>query len=266
MYGPANYAVAMLTAIVTGASSGIGRTFAHHLAQKHLNLVLVARGRQGLERVADECRAMGAGDVEVLPADLSQEEGIGLVEARLHAGDVHTLINNAGFSVGAEFADAASDALRGQLRVNVEAVLRLSHAALAPMTARGGGVLINVASVAGFLPGRGTTYSASKAWVTTFTEGLATDLVGTGVHVQALCPGFVRTGFHRSAGIDMVRTPEWLYVDVEHLVATSLREVGTDSVVCIPGGVYKAIVGFSRMLPTGLIRRVAAAVKSKGRD
>src|SRR5699024_363794 len=176
---------------VTGASRGSGRTYAHLLARKRLDLVLVARAEQRLQQVAGECRAMGAAHVEVLPADLSTQEGISAVEERIRRGDVHTLVNNAGFSVGTEFADARAQALDSQLRVNVEAVLRLCHMAVGPMTARGAGVIINVASTAALLPGRGTTYSASKAWVVNFTEGLATDLAGTGVHVQALCPGFV---------------------------------------------------------------------------
>lgn len=256
----------MPIALVTGASSGIGQTFAHHLALKHLDLVLVARGAQRLEQVAEQCRAMGAKRVEILPADLSTQDGIGAVEQRLHQGDVHTLVNNAGFSVGAEFADASIDALSRQLRVNVEAVLRLSHAALGPMRARNRGVLINVASVAALLPGRGTTYSASKAWVVNFTEGLAADLVGTGVHVQALCPGFVRTRFHETAGIDMRRTPGWMYVDEDVLVDTSLRQVGSSRAMCVPGGLYKAVAMVSRFLPRGSLRQVAAGVKSKGRD
>src|SRR5699024_8170910 len=127
----------MSTALVTGASSGIGRTFAHHLALKRLDLVLVARGEQRLQQVADECRAMGARHVEVLPADLSAHEGIDVVEERIRRGDVHTLVNNAGFSVGDEFADAGPEALASQLRVNVEAVMRLCHVAVGPMTARG---------------------------------------------------------------------------------------------------------------------------------
>src|SRR5699024_6944514 len=142
----------------------------------------------------------------------------------------------------------------------------LCHMAVGPMTARGAGVIINVASTAALLPGRGTTYSASKAWVVNFTEGLATDLAGTGVHVQALCPGFVRTQFHESAGIDMRRTPAWMYVDADVLVDTSLRRVGGGDVLCVPGAVYRGVAMISRILPRRLLRRVAAGVKSKGRD
>ncbi|HIZ34214.1 MAG TPA: SDR family oxidoreductase [Candidatus Ruania gallistercoris] len=256
----------MPTALVTGASSGIGLTFARHLAQKGLGLVLVARRADRLEQVAAECHAMGAPQVQVLPADLATEAGIETVAERLRTGDVHTLVNNAGLSVGKEFGVAGIDELAGQLRVNVEAVLRLSHAVLPELRARRSGAIINVASIAGLLPGRGSTYSASKAWVISFTEGLAADLGGSGVRVQALCPGFVRTEFHDSAGIDMRRTPEWMYVDADHLVATSLRDLARGTVLSVPGAQYRTIATVSRLIPRGLVRRLAARVKSKGRD
>ena len=256
----------MPTALVTGASSGIGLTFARHLAQKQLSLVLVARSTDRLEQVAAECRAMGAPHVEVLTADLGSTVGLAAVTDRLAAGDVHTLVNNAGLSVGQEFADAEIEDLAHQLQVNVEAVLRLTHAALPGMLARGAGAIINVASIAALLPGRGTTYSAAKAWVVNFTEGLATDLAGTGIRVQVLCPGFVRTSFHRAAGIDMDRTPGWMYVDVDHLVVTSLRDLARGTVLSVPGVLYSAIAVVTRLLPRSLLRRLAAGVKSKGRD
>lgn len=256
----------MPTALITGASSGIGLTFARHLAQRGLSLVLVARRTSRLEQVAAECRAMGAPQVQVLGADLGTEAGIETVAERLRAGDVHTLVNNAGLSVGKEFGDAGIEELTGQLRVNVEAVLRLSHAVLPSLKVAGRGVIINIASVAGLLPGRGSTYSASKAWVIAFTEGLAADLAGTEVRVQALCPGFVRTEFHHVAGIDMHRTPNWLYVDADHLVATSLRDVARGSVLSVPGGQYRAIAAAAKLVPRSVLRRAAARVKSKGRD
>lgn len=256
----------MPTALVTGASSGIGLTFARHLAQRGLSLVLVARSTDRLEQVAAECRAMGAPQVQVLTADLASVAGVATVTDRLAAGDVHTLVNNAGLSVGQELADAGIDVLAHQLQVNVEAVLRLTHAALPGMLARGAGAIINVASIAALLPGRGTTYSASKAWVVNFTEGLATDLTGTGIRVQVLCPGFVRTEFHRTAGIAMDRTPSWMYVDADHLVATSLRDLARGKVFSVPGGFYAAVAVGTRLLPRPLLRRLAAGVKSKGRD
>lgn len=256
----------MPTALVTGASSGIGLTFARHLAQKGLGLVLVARSTERLEQVAAECRALGAPQAEVLTADLGTDTGIATVVQRLGAGDVHTLVNNAGLSVGQEFADADVAVLDHQLSVNVAAVLRLTHAALPGMLARGAGAIINVASIAALLPGRGTTYSAAKAWVLQFTEGLATDLAGTGVRVQALCPGFVRTEFHQSAGIDMDRTPRWMYVDVDQLVQVSLRDLARGRVLSVPGTFYATVAVLARVIPRSLLRRLAGGIKSKGRD
>ncbi|UFU07390.1 SDR family NAD(P)-dependent oxidoreductase [Ruania halotolerans] len=256
----------MPTALVTGASSGIGLTFARHLAQRGQHLVLVARSTDRLELVAAECRALGAPDVEVLPADLGTEGGISAVAERLRGEDIHTLVNNAGLSLGTPFAKATEEALAHQLTVNVEAVLRLTRAAVPGMTTRGSGAIINVASVAALLPGRGSTYSASKAWVLQFTEGLAMNLAGTGVRVQALCPGFVRTEFHDAAGIDMSRTPDWMYIDADHLVAISLRDLSRGKVVSVPGALYTGIVVVAKLAPRGLIRRLAAGIKSRGRD
>ncbi|SEE95586.1 SDR family NAD(P)-dependent oxidoreductase [Ruania alba] len=256
----------MSTALITGASSGIGLTFARHLAQRSQSLVLVARNAHRLEVVAAECRALGAPTVEVLPADLATDAGMSSVADRLRRDDLHTLVNNAGLSIGAPFVEASERALTHQLAVNVEAVLRLTRAVLPGLTQRGAGVIINVASVAALLPGRGSTYSASKAWVLQFTEGLAMNLFGTGVRVQALCPGFVRTEFHDAAGIDMSRTPDWMYTSADHVVAASLRDVGRGKVVSVPGVLYSALAVVAKHAPRGVIRRLAAEVKSRGRD
>ncbi|MBK5250932.1 MAG: SDR family NAD(P)-dependent oxidoreductase [Actinomycetales bacterium] len=256
----------MPTALVTGATSGIGLAFARHLAARGRALVLVARDAQRLAMVAAECRALGAPDVEVLPADLATSDGVTAVAARLRGPDVGMLVNNAGFAVGRPFLRASEAELVRQLDVNVAAVLRLTHAALPGMVERGSGAVINVSSISALLPGRGSTYSSSKAWVLAFSEGLATDVARYGVRVQALCPGFVRTEFHERAEIEMARTPSWMYVDVDHLVATSLRDLDRGVVLSVPGALYRAMATLAQVVPRPIVRRFAAGLKSKGRD
>jgi short-subunit dehydrogenase len=145
-------------------------------------------------------------------------------------------------------------------------VLQLTHAALPRMLARGHGGVINVASVAGLLPGRGSAYSASKAWVISLTEGLSANLQGTGVRLLALCPGFVRTEFHERAGIDMTSAPEALWLDADDVVAIALRDLARDAVVSVTGRRYRAIVLASRLAPRPLVRRAASRMgQARGR-
>jgi short-subunit dehydrogenase len=183
------------------------------------------------------------------------------VADRLAAG-VRILVNNAGFGTSGEFWSADLELLQSQLDVNVTAVMQLTRAALPPMLTAGVGTVINVASVAGLLPGRGSTYSASKAWVISFSEGLANGLEGTGVGVHALCPGFVRTEFHERAGIDMDGTPSVLWLNVADVVRDCIADVAKGQVVIVPGLQYKALTTAGRMVPRSLVR---AATKLVGR-
>ncbi|GGM08356.1 SDR family NAD(P)-dependent oxidoreductase [Nakamurella endophytica] len=253
----------MPTALVTGASSGIGAAFARRLAAAGHHLVLVARDAARLEDARGPLRAQGAPDVEVLAADLTDPAQLQAVQERLAdpGRPVDLLVNNAGLAVGHDFLDAPPAELQHQIDLNVTAVTLLARAALPGMVARGHGGVINVASVAGLIPGRGTTYAGSKAFVVALTEGLTTPLRGTGVRVQALCPGFVRTEFHRRAGIDMSRAPGWVYVDVDTVVRTSLADLRANRPVSVPGPLYRTLVGAVRVLPRGLVRRVAGGLE-----
>ena len=180
-------------------------------------LVLVARDGARLATRREELLAAGSPAIELIPADLTEPAQRTAVADRLRSGDapVDLLVNNAGGTLGVDFIDAAEEDLIRQVDLLVMAVMVLTRAALPGMRARGHGGVINVASTAGLVSGRGSTYAASKAWVVSFSEGLAMQLRGTGVRIQALCPGFVRTEFHQRAHIDMSTTPAWAYLDVD---------------------------------------------------
>lgn len=245
-------------ALITGPTSGIGAGYARRYARDGYDLVLVARHVQHLEQVARELESQ-AGAIEILPADLADAAGRDAVAQRLSAG-VQVLVNNAGLGTSGEFWAADPALLRTQLDVNVTAVMQLTRAALPAMIDAGTGTVLNVASVAGLLPGRGSTYSASKAWVVSFTEGLANGLHGTGVGVHVVCPGFVHTEFHSRAGIDMAGMPSFMWLEVDDVVSHSLADVAAGKTISVPGLQYKALVNAGRILPRSLLRTIVRRV------
>jgi short-subunit dehydrogenase len=242
----------------------LGAGYARRFARDGYDLVLVARDVDRLVDLAAELRAAHRIDVEVLPADLSDAGDRDKVCARLAAG-VQVLVNNAGFGTSGELWSTEPAVLQRQLDVNVTAVMHLTRAALPPMRAAGRGSVINIASVAGLLSGRGSTYSASKAWVVSFSEGLANGLTGTGVGVHAVCPGFVRTEFHQRAGIDMASIPGPLWLSVDDVVDESLADVAKGTVVSIPGVQYKVLTTAGRLVPRRLVRELTKRI-GRGRD
>jgi short-subunit dehydrogenase len=252
-------------ALITGPTSGLGAGFARRYATDGYDLVLVARDVRRLEQLAAELHDEAGATVEVLPADLAEAADRAKVADRLSAG-VRVLVNNAGFGTSGEFWTESLDVLQSQLDVNVTAVMALTHAALPPMLDAGEGTIINVASVAGLLPGRGSTYSASKAWVISFTEGLSNGLGGTGVGVHALCPGFIRTEFHERAGIEMDGTPSFLYLEVSDVVRDCIADAAKGEVVIIPGMQFKALTTAGHVVPRSWVRRINKTVaKGRGR-
>ncbi|MDO9456164.1 SDR family oxidoreductase [Nocardioides sp.] len=238
----------MPTALVTGATAGIGHAFAVHLARRDHDLVLVARDGARLDEVAATLRTDHGVEVETLVADLVEPDQLALVEARLRdAGrPVDLLVNNAGFGLKQRFLDNPVEAEVAMLDVLVTAVLRLTHAALGPMTERGSGGVINVSSVAAFLP-RGT-YAAAKAWVNSFSEWAANEYRGQGVTVMSLCPGFTKTEFHERMNVK--RGDSFMWLDVDFLVDKALKDFDKGRVYSIPGAHYKAITTLTKIIPS----------------
>lgn len=235
------------TALITGASSGIGAAFARRLARQNYRLILVARREARLQELADELQQQCHISAEVLAADLSTAEGIHRVEERIAtAGALDLLINNAGFGTYGHFTDVGADRHEDMINVHVTASIRLCRAALPTMLKRGRGSIINVASVAAFFPLPGNaTYAASKAYLVTFSEALQREVAGSGVKIQALCPGFTVTEFHGTPeykGFDRSEVPKVLWMRSEDVVSVSLRSLRRNHVICIPGWKYQALV------------------------
>ncbi|WP_369207348.1 SDR family NAD(P)-dependent oxidoreductase [Streptomyces sp. PU-14G] len=253
----------MTTALITGATAGIGAAFARRLASRGYHLVLAARDTERLWREATELHDRHGVEADVITADLATDAGIAAVEDRLRdpAHPIDLLVNNAGFGNKGRYLEVELADELAMLKVHCEAVLRLTSAATASMRERGRGGVINVASVAAFFP-RGT-YGASKAWVTQFTQGAAKDLAGQGVRLLALCPGFVRTEFHERAGMGTGNIPSWMWLDADKVVETALRDLARGRSLSIPDPRYKALLGASRLVPQGVLGRVSSTTGRK---
>lgn len=238
---------------MTGATAGIGLEFARQLAARGHDLVLVARDTTRLEAVAAELQATYGVGAEVLTADLADRSQLAVVEERLASADrpVELLVNNAGFGLKKRFLDNDVDHEQAMLDVLVVAVMRLSHAALGAMTARGSGGIINVSSVAAFLP-RGS-YSAAKAYVNSFGAWAANEYRPRGVTVTTLCPGFTKTEFHERMKVR--RGSGYLWLEAGFLVSECLKDFDKGKAMSIPGRQYKAITAATRMAPTRLTQR-----------
>ncbi|MFE1069790.1 SDR family NAD(P)-dependent oxidoreductase [Streptomyces sp. NPDC058783] len=253
----------MTTALITGSTAGLGAAFARRLAADGHDLVLVARDTERLREQATELHDRHGIEAEVLTADLSTDTGIDAVAARLsdRRSPVDLLINNAGFGNKGRFLDVSMADELTMLKVHCEAVLRLTSAAVEAMRERGRGGVVNVASVAAFVP-RGT-YGASKAWVVQFTQGVAKDLAGSGVRLMALAPGFVRTEFHERAGMGTDNIPNWMWLDADNVVAAALADLSRGKSLSIPDPRYKTLMGAAKLVPRGLLGGITSRTGRK---
>jgi short-subunit dehydrogenase len=242
--------------MVTGASAGIGATFARQLAARGCDLILVARRAERLAEQAREIEAAFPVKAKTLAADLTDGADLAGVEARIAGSErLEYLVNNAGFGVVGRFFETPLARVDNMHRLHVMAPLRLMHAALGGMVARGRGNIINVSSVSGFGQNPGSVgYSATKTWMTSFTEGLYMELktIGSPVRVQALCPGFTLSEFHDVIAFDRKKIPSWMWMTAEDVVSASLRGLERDQLIVIPGWRYRMLVGLMRAFPRSL--------------
>ncbi len=250
-------------ALVTGASSGIGRAIAVQLAIDGSDLIIVARRRDRLEALAEELRAAHGVKVDVLVADVTVPDQLAAVEDRLRDGEpaVDLLVNNAGVGGQGSFADIPLDRQDRQIRLNVVAPVRLTHAALQRMLPRGHGGVLNVSSIAGLQPmPHLATYAATKAYLSSFTHALHEEVRGKGVSVTNLLPGFTRTEFHGASDLDRSVVPKLFWMTADDVARAGLRAVAQGRAQCVPGLVYRVATGISNVTPWSVSRRVLGVV------
>jgi uncharacterized protein len=251
-------------ALVTGASSGIGEAIARQLAANGTELVLVARDTERLKRLADSVPV----PCQVLTADLDDPIQLLTVEHRLAAqtDPIDLLVNNAGFGFVGNFNDLDLDRECSVVNVNITAVMRLAHAAGSAMKQRRSGGILNVSSLAGFIPApNSATYAATKAFVTSFSQALHEELKSHGVHVSALCPGYTRTEFQQRANAteESNRVPSFLWQSADEVARAGLVGIAKNQAVVVPGKQNKALSGLTSALPRGVTRRIVSAGTSK---
>ncbi|MGY2744093.1 SDR family NAD(P)-dependent oxidoreductase [Pseudarthrobacter sp. O4] len=241
------------TALITGATAGIGAEFARQLAEQGHHVVLVARDAARLQAKAEDLERRYSVRAEVISADLADDAGVATVVARLSdpSRPVEILVNNAGIGLLRSFAENDIAEERRHLKLHVETAMELSHAALQGMLERGSGRIINVASVAAFLP-RGT-YSAAKAWLLSFSRGANLAYAKRGVNVTAVCPGFTHTEFHDRMGMDKAVAPRWMWLQAERVVREGLADNGKGKAVSIPTRRYKLLTAAARILPSRFV-------------
>jgi uncharacterized protein len=250
------------TALVTGPSSGIGRCIATELATRGTDIIVVARRKERLDTLATELRAAYGVAVEVIPTDLSNPTELLRVEDRLR--DLHRpvdlIVNNAGLGTTGDFADLSMDGEDAQVRLNVLAMVRLTHAVLPTMISHHHGGVLNVASITALTPCPGhATYAATKAFIASFTESIRTEVKGEGVHVTLLLPGFTHTERFTVGGVRHVKLPQFLWLPPDRVAHEGLDAVEAGRRRHIPGVANKIVVAAIRVVP----RSVPTAISAK---
>ena len=255
----------MATALITGATAGIGAAYAKLLAKEGFDLVLVARDLPRLKGVAIELSKLYKIKAETIKADLTKPAQLAKVEKRLanNSKPIEVLINNAGFGLKDSFLVSNLAKEQELLDVLVTAPMRLSHAVLPGMIKRNSGSIVNVSSVASFIAGG--TYSAAKSYLTVFSEYLHTELRDTNIKVSALCPGFTKTEFHARGKMKMSGLPNYMWTTVDQVVAKSWRYVKAGKVICIPGWQYMLLSSIARIAPRPLVRKLGIKIRRKQR-
>lgn len=255
-------------ALITGASSGIGAAFARQLAKHGYALVLVARRAERLQALSTELRARYGVEIRSIVADLTLREDVNNVtHAVSELPELEILVNNAGFGMGGSFTEQNPARQLEMIRLHDVASAALTRAAVPGMIARGRGGVINVSSVVSFFPlQRNAVYSASKAFLNIFSEGVQDDIRGTGVYIQALCPGFTHSEFHDNLpGCKNIPRPNWLWMSADDIAHISLEALGSGQVILVPGLLYKFLAwAFSVRLFSPLVRIGARLVLREG--
>jgi len=255
----------MATALITGATAGIGASYANLLAKEGFDLILVARDLPRLNQVAKELTKRFGVKTQCIKADLTKPSQLAKVEKRVAdlKKPIDVLVNNAGFGIKDGFTVSNLDKEQELLDVLVTAPMRLTHAVLPVMVKRNTGIIVNVSSVASFIAGG--TYSAAKSYLTVFSESLHTELRGTNVKISALCPGFTRTEFHARGRMKMTALPKFMWLNSDELVSKSWKYAKANRVICIPGWQYKILSAIARNAPRPIVRKVGMNVRKKQR-
>ncbi len=246
-------------ALITGASVGIGEQFARQLSERDHDVVLVARDTARLDALAKDIESRPGCKAEVFAADLTDGEQLAAVEERVRGVDV--LVNNAGFGTFGPFHTLDVDTETREINLNVVALVRLTHSAAAAMAGRGRGRILNVSSLASFQPGpSNATYSATKAFVTSFTQAVHEELKGAGVAVTVLCPGFTHTEFQERANAPASAVPGFLWQDAPEVARAGLDALFKNRAIVLPGATNKVLGNLSAVTPQAITRRVGALV------